>query len=217
MHKWFAYKEFDTASKAAADFIADEITTCLEDKDTCHIALPGGNSPRQCLTYLSKMLLPWKKIHWYLGDERCCPVGDDDRNDVMLDKYLWSNIPQANIHRIAAELGAEKAAEQYRQEIAKIEQFDIVFLGLGEDGHTASLFPGNEGLDDHRTVIPVFNSPKPPAERVSLSIDTLKKAHTRIILTSSASKAHIIERIKEGEALPVNCIGDIYWFVDKIN
>jgi len=215
MHKWFVYKEFDDASKAAADFIANEIKTCIEENDVCHIALPGGNSPRQCLSFLADMKLPWQKVHWYLGDERCCPVGHEDRNDVMLDKYLWSKIGDTNIHRIPTELGPEKAADEYREVISKVEQLDIAFLGLGEDGHTASLFPGNDALNDHRTVIPVFNSPKPPAERVSLSSDTLQKAGTRIVLTSTGTKALIIERIKEGEALPVNAIGDIYWFVDN--
>jgi len=214
MHKWFIYDEFDAASKAAADFIAGEIITCLEDKPACHIVLPGGNSPKQCLTYLSAMKIPWSKIHWYLGDERCCPVGHDDRNDVMLEKYLWSKISETNIHRIPAELGAEKAAEEYRKTIASVTQFDVVFLGVGDDGHTASLFPDNKGLHDHRTVIPVFNSPKPPSERVSLSIDTFEKSHTRVVLTSTKSKTVIIERIKEGEKLPINLIGDINWFVD---
>lgn len=215
MHKWSVYKEFDDAAKAAADFIANEINTCVDEKGACHVALPGGNSPKLCLTYLSKMKLPWQQVHWYLGDERCCPVGHDDRNDVMLDKYLWSNISETHIYPIPAELGAEKAAEEYRKTISSIDQFDIVFLGMGEDGHTASLFPGNDALNDHRTVVPVFNSPKPPSERVSLSIDTLQKAHARIVLTSSGSKNLILERIKKGEALPVNCIGDIYWFIDN--
>jgi len=214
MHKWFVYDEFDAASKAAADFIASEIISCLEIKTECHIALPGGNSPKQCLTYLSMMKLPWYKVHWYLGDERCCPVGHEDRNDVMLEKYLWSKISDTNIHQIPAELGADKAAEEYRKTISTVEQFDVVFLGVGEDGHTASLFPGNKGLYDHRTVIPIFNSPKPPSERVSLSLDTLLKSHSRIVLTSTKAKTLIIERIKKGEELPINCIGDINWFID---
>ncbi len=217
MHKWFVYKEFDDAAKAAADLLASKINTCIERKDECHIALPGGNSPKQCLAYLAEMNLPWQKVHWYLGDERCYPPGHEERNDVMLEKYLWSNIGETNIYRIPAELGPEKAAEEYRKVIEKIEKLDIAFLGMGEDGHTASLFPDNDALNDNRTVIPVFNSPKAPAERVSLSIDTLQKTQNRVVLTSSASKASMLERIKKGEDLPINSIGDIYWYIDQQN
>jgi len=215
MHKWFVYNEFNEASQQAADYIAEEIQTSIDKKNICHIVLPGGNTPAQCLRYLVKKDLPWNKIHWYLGDERCYPAGHDDRNDVMLQKNLWSNIPETNIHKIPAELGVEEAAEVYRKLISTIDYFDIAFLGLGEDGHTASLFPGNEALQDTRSVVPVYNSPKPPSERISLSIATLKKANCRIVLASGAEKSGVISRIKKGELLPINQLGDIIWFLDK--
>jgi 6-phosphogluconolactonase len=133
----------------------------------------------------------------------------------MLDKNLWSHISTSNIHRIPAELGAEQAAKMYREIVNSIEYFDIVFLGMGEDGHTASLFPDNEALQDTRSVVPVYNSPKEPAERVSLSIRTIKKAKYRMVLTGGTAKSDVIRRVKKGESLPINCLGDINWFVDK--
>ena len=138
MHEWFVYDDFDTVSKAAADFIAKEITACLGHKEVCHVILPGGNTPALCLRYLSENKLPWDKIHWYLGDERCYPQEHAERNDVMLDKNFWSLLSKTNIHLMPAQLGAEKAAAHYREEIAAIDCFDIAFLGMGEDGHTAS-------------------------------------------------------------------------------
>lgn len=215
MHKWIVNNDFDTASKKAADFLANKIIAVLNEKKQCHVALPGGNSPVQCLRYLADMDLPWNKLHWYLGDERCYPQGHQERNDVMLQENFWSLINETNIHRIAAELGPEAAAEDYRNIISSIEQLDIAFLGVGEDGHTASLFPGNDALNDHRSVVPVYHSPKPPAERVSLSLDTLQKARSRMVLSGTASKSSILKRIKEGEPLPVNCIGNITWFIDN--
>ena len=215
MHDWFVYDDFDAASKAAADFLADAIETCLKKNELCHVALPGGNSPALCLSLLAEKNVPWQKVHWYLGDERCYPKNHPERNDVMLDKNLWSKINATHIHLIPAELGAEKAARVYRDIIASVERFDIVFLGMGPDGHTASLFPGNEALADSRSVIPVYDSPKPPGEQVSLSLNTLKKAHCRLVLTRGAEKSAVIKRIKKGEALPINCVGDINWFVDK--
>lgn len=215
MHNWYVYDTFDHASKAAADHISHLIKNSLLEKDIAHVILPGGNSPKVCLNYISEKKLSWEKVHWYLGDERCCPIGHPDRNDRMLSENLWSRLSSTNIHPIPAELGAEDAAETYRKLVDQIEFFDVAFLGLGEDGHTASLFPGNKALDDPRSVVPVYNSPKPPANRVTLGISSLKKTKSRIILTGGSTKADIITRIKSGDDLPVNRVGNISWYVDQ--
>lgn len=216
MHQWFIYRDFDQAAKAAADFIAEKIAAAIHHKGICHVVLPGGNTPASCLGYLSAKKLLWDKVHWYPGDERCLPAGDAGRNDVMLEKQFWSRLPQAHVHPIAAELGAEKAAESYRETIHAIDCFDIAFLGMGEDGHTASLFPANKALHDDRTVVPVYDSPKAPNERVSLSLGTLSKARCRLVLTAGAEKSAVIARIKNDEALPINMLGNINWFVDAL-
>ncbi len=199
---------------AAADFIGQQINTCVRQKDCCHIALPGGNTPVQCFAFLIEKDLDWGKIYWYLGDERCYPVGHKERNDVMLQKNLWSRLPQVNAFPIPAELGAEEGARHYRKVIDAIE-LDIIFLGMGEDGHTASLFPGNQALQDERSVVPVYDSPKPPPERVSLGLNTLQSSPCRVVLASGSAKAEVMSRIRKNEALPINCIGDINWFIDK--
>jgi len=215
MHEWFIFNEFDQASKAAADFIAEKVELAISQNNNCHVVLPGGNTPKKCLRYLADKPIAWQKVHWYLGDERCYPSGHADRNDAMLEENIWSYLPETNIHRIQAEAGAENAASLYAEEIKNIHGFDIVFLGMGEDGHTASLFPGNKALKDNRVVVPVFNSPKAPTERVSLSIKTLQQAKCRVVLSAGLGKAEIIFRVKKGESLPINQIGDINWFVDK--
>lgn len=215
MHKWYVSESHDKASQAAADYIANLVSIRLIKKDSCHIALPGGNTPGQCLEYLAEKNLRWENCHWYLGDERCYEKGHEERNDVMLEKVFWSRIDKTNLHKIPAEKGAEQGASVYRSLIDASATLDIVFLGLGEDGHTASLFPGNPALDDPRSVVPVFNSPKPPSERVSLGVETLKKAGNRIILSTGSAKAEIIKRIRQGEDYPVNRIGSIDWFVDE--
>ncbi len=215
MHKWFVYKEFDQAAKAAADFIAHTIEASIQKNNICHVALPGGSTPKYCLTCLADKKLPWEKVHWYLGDERCFPKGHAERNDVMLEKYLWSKISDTHIYRMQAEKGAEAAATAYRDVVAEFDCFDLAFLGLGEDGHTASLFPDNAALGDTRSVIPVYHSPKPPSERVSLSVTTLKSALNRVVLVGGNEKAAVIAQIKNNEPLPVNCLGDIFWYVDE--
>jgi len=215
MHEWHIYPDFTEASKQTAEFLAEKIQHVIDEKGACHIILPGGNTPAESLGYLATKSLDWDKIHWYLGDERCLPSLDPERNDLMLYNNLWSKIGSTHIYRIPTELGAKEAAAIYRNVIKDIERFDIAYLGMGEDGHTASLFPQHEALDDHRSVIPVSHSPKPPSDRVSLSLVTLSKAKIKIVLVSGQNKAGVIKRIKEGESLPVNRIGDINWFIDE--
>lgn len=215
MHNWNVYSDFETASLATTDFIAEKIKESIETKGLCTVALPGGNTPGFCLEQLAKKELEWDKVHWYLGDERCYPRGHAERNDEMLKNVFWSHIGSTNIHVTAAELGPEQAVEQYSEEIKDIDSFDIVFLGLGEDGHTASLFPGNVALKDYRSVVPVFNSPKPPDQRISLGVSILQKASNRVVLATGESKSFIIKKIKLGDILPINIIGDLNWFVDE--
>jgi 6-phosphogluconolactonase len=119
-----------------------------------------------------------------------------------------------NQHTIAAELGAKQAANLYARLIDDIGQLDIVVLGMGEDGHTASLFPGNAALQDPHSVVPVFAAPKPPPERVSLGVSALRAASQRIALVTGAGKREALRQIKAGAPLPINCIGMIRWFID---
>jgi 6-phosphogluconolactonase len=215
MHTWHTFDSTELAAQAAASRIAKLIELSLQQNNICHIALPGGNTPAKCFQYLSQKNINWQHIHWYLGDERCLPVGHAERNDVMIQQHLWSKIqaPDKTIHTIPTELGATEAAAKYAAIINNIT-LDIAFLGMGEDGHTASLFPDNIALKDSHSVVPVFNAPKPPADRVSLSVTTLQRARHRIVLTMGEGKRQAIIKIKNQVDFPVNRIGDIEWFVD---
>ncbi len=220
MHQWHSYSSFEQTSEAAANYLEQLINQSLQARGVCHVILPGGNTPILTFQYLAKKPLRWANIHWYPGDERCCPVGDPARNDVMLEKNLWSLLPaesvsETNIHTIPAELGAEEAAEVYTKLVYGISCFDIAVLGMGEDGHTASLFPGNSALADKRKIVPVFNSPKAPPERVTFGLETLQATRHKVVLASGKSKSVIIARIKKGDPLPVNCLGAIEWYVDQ--
>jgi len=215
MHQWYKNNDFESASLAAAEFLAENIRKCCQQQDECHVVLPGGNTPANCLNTLSQMKLPWEKIHWYPGDERVCKKNDPQRNDLMLDKNFWSKLPSGVFHRIPTELGVEQAVDQFTVELEPVKQMDIAFLGLGEDGHTASLFPGNPALDDPSPVVAVYDSPKPPPSRVSLGLDYLRGSKLKIVLASGVGKADIIQSIRQGAEFPVTCLGDIHWFVDQ--
>jgi 6-phosphogluconolactonase len=206
----------EAVARAAADYLFQQIKNCVAKKGLCHVVLPGGSTPARCLELLAEKPLPWKNIHWYPGDERCYPLGHSERNDSMILKKLFSLQAQAckNFHAIPAELGPDTGAEHYAALIDATGRLDIVVLGMGEDGHTASLFPGNAALEDPRSAVPVYHAPKPPAERVSLGLLTLKTAAERIVIATGQGKREALEKLKQGVELPVGLIGVDVWFVD---
>ena len=216
---------FDTPgalARAAAEAIAARIGAVVAAHGRCRLALPGGNTPAACLRRLARHDLPWARIDWYMGDERCLPAGHAERNDSMIRQSLFAEHPTALacFHPVAAEQGAARAAQAYSATLAAdIRQagrpLDLVILGMGEDGHTASLFPGHAALDDPALAVAVFDAPKPPPERVSLGLNTLREATARIVLTAGQGKQAALQRVLAGEPLPVNRIGDAQWFIDK--
>jgi len=201
-------------AKAAARMVEDTARECIAQRGVFHWALAGGTTPKQCYELLRNAAIDWSKVHVWFGDERCLPVGDAERNDVMADEALLNHvaIPVHQIHRIDAELGAERASDLYADALANIDVLDLVLLGIGEDGHTASLFPNNPALTNPNLAVPVFNSPKPPSDRVSMGYKALKDARKRVVLVTGESKRDAFEKICAGVALPVN-IDDSEWYV----
>ena len=111
-------------------------------------------------------------------------------------------------------MGSAIAAEVYAKLLDASPVMDIVLLGMGEDGHTASLFPGNAALQDNRLAVPVYDSPKPPSERVSMGYAALNAARHRILMVAGSGKTDALVRIRAGEALPIAAIADAEWLVD---
>ncbi|MCG6937349.1 MAG: 6-phosphogluconolactonase [Gammaproteobacteria bacterium] len=217
MDNFRIYKTPEMVARAAADYLFQKIKACVAEKGSCHVILPGGSTPARCLELLAEKALPWKNIHWYAGDERCYPVGHAERNDTMITAKLLSQHEQAscNFHPIPAELGPELAAENYASLIDATGGVDIAVLGMGEDGHTASLFPGNKALDDQRSVVAVYNAPKAPAERVSIGLTTLRSAAECIVIATGANKAEALASVLNGALLPVGIIEPDVWFIDE--
>lgn len=216
------YNNPETVAQAAAEYLFQQIKACVTEKGLCHVVLPGGTTPARCLEILAEKPLPWKNIHWYPGDERCYPVGHAERNDTMVRAKLFSQLPVSlqdsqaeNFHPIPAELGPEQGAEKYASLLDNTGGMDIVVLGMGEDGHTASLFPGNTAVDDMRSAVPVYNAPKPPGERISIGLNVLKNAAECIVIATGEGKREAIEKLKEGATLPVGQVGADVWFVDE--
>ncbi len=194
-----------SVAQTVAGRIIETASASINVRGVFHLALAGGTTPRCCYELLRDADIDWHKVHIWFGDERCLPIGDDERNDVMADAALLThvNISASQIHRMPAELGPDQAAAAYADLLATIPCLDLVLCGMGEDGHTCSLFPNSPALSDGRPVVPVFNSPKAPSERVSLGYSALNAAHERIIMVTGEGKREVFERMSQGESFPV--------------
>ena len=199
----------DTEHFIAAKIIA-LANRCIKNKESFHIVLAGGETPRAVYSLLKEMVTDWEKWHIYFGDERCLPAHDKNRNDTMaFDAWLThTDIPQTQIHSIPAELPQQICVEQYTQTLSCVGNFDLVLLGLGEDGHTASLFPGNDRGDnaDAPDVMAVDNAAKAPAHRITLSAKRLSAAEKVWFLVRGDSKKDILQRWQSGETFPASAI-----------
>jgi 6-phosphogluconolactonase len=171
------------------------------------MVLAGGTTPAAAYRQLATADAAWPDWQIYFGDERCLPQDHPERNDVMA-AHNWLDsvgIPPENVHRIPAERGAETAACAYTKIVQAATPFDLVLLGMGEDGHTASLFPGHEHVAAE-LVHPVHAAPKPPAERVTLSLAVLNNTRNMLVLASGRNKQDAIRRWKGGAVLPVAAV-----------
>ena len=222
MSDFKVYKNPEAVAQAAADYLFQQIKTCVADKGLCHVVLPGGSTPARCLELLAEKPLPWQNIHWYPGDERCYPVGHAERNDTMITAKLFSQQTislqkgaSKNFFPIPAELGPEQGAEAFSALLDATAGMDIVVLGMGEDGHTASLFPGNVALDDLSSAVPVYDAPKAPLERISIGLNTLRNDGECIVIATGENKREALAKLKEGVVLPVGQVEADVWFVDE--
>lgn len=212
--------DHEAASALLAQAMVAHIGQTLSQQSTCHIVLPGGQTPTHCLQMLSAHALPWERVHWYPSDERCVPLDDQERNDRTLRHALGSCLSRAEqLHSLPAELGIENGIQAYRPVIDALMKthggFDLVLLGMGEDGHTASLFPH---LSRHRAdalLIGITDSPKPPSDRISLGIPALHTCPNRWVLATGAGKRMAFALAKANAALPINWVKPNRWFVDQ--
>lgn len=152
----------------------------------------------------------WRAWHIYFGDERCAPRDDPARNSRMAGEAWLDHVavPVLQRHPIPAELGAQAATRAYRASLQSVATFDLVLLGLGEDGHTASLFPGHDwgAAAGSPTALAIFDAPKPPRERVSLSASRLSDARAVLFMASGESKREALAQWRAGAAIPARAI-----------
>ena len=201
--EWRVFADAQTLVTQLADALCEVGAEAIRARGVFHLVLAGGRTPQALYRELAKRHAGDAHWHIWYGDERCLPPDDPARNSQMAE-MAWladSAIPPSQRHTIPAELGAITAAAQYRDWLAGVATFDLSLLGMGEDGHTASLFPGQRGEGDD--VIAVHNAPKPPADRVSLIAPRLSRSQRVWFIVTGADKREAVARWKRNEPLPV--------------
>lgn len=222
--------EADEFAGWAARVIEDSVHDSVQARGVCHLVLAGGRTPAEVYRVLAQRDgVPWAQVHVYIGDERCVPPTHADSNYRMIDETLLSvvPIPEAQIHRLRGELGGVAAAAEYQTLLDPLAEpkFDFVLNGMGADGHTASLFPGDARLLTARAW--AMAAVAPPAfavpERVGLTMRALRSTRVSVVLCTGAEKHAVRTAILAGDAaaqlLPVAMLHGIertLWIVDPM-
>jgi 6-phosphogluconolactonase len=215
----------DSASFAdeAAKLILERIADSIRERGRCTLALAGGTTPGPVYQRMSvspvSTLVEWERVGVYFGDERCVPADHPDSNYRMAHQALLRHvaIPTASVHRIAGE-GAdpELVARDYERVLPG--RLDVLLLGMGADGHTASLFPHSPALAERTRRIVSVSRPPPSPPRITITPPVIAAAHTVLVLASGAGKAAAVARALEGtyapEELPVQIALRGTWIID---
>ena len=209
------FEDAEAVAIHARDALALSIADARQRGHDIHIALAGGGTPKRAYELLAQVPGSWMHVHLWLGDERCVPDGHPDSNAQMVRESLLATdrAEPPWLHALHRPEQPEDAAWLYAQEICEHvpdRVFDVVLLGMGPDGHTASLFPGHSALDVlDASCVAVRESPKPPPERVTFSLPVLRAARFTLLLVTGADKAQALAGVRAGDrSLPAALLGE---------
>lgn len=220
----------ELAEAAARDFV-EKASVAIRDTGRFAVALAGGSTPEVTYAMLATEHadeVDWSNVHFFFGDERTVPPDDEDSNYRMASEALLTHISPGSVHRMKGELPPDEAATEYEEELKEFfgrdgtPSFDLIQLGIGDDGHTASLFPNTAALDvtDHW----VAQNPVPKMEtvRITLTLPVLNAAKAVSFLVAGEGKAEALKEVLEGDAEPrdypskfVQPSGELNWMVDR--
>ncbi len=220
-------------AEAAADLFVTQSKRAIAAQGRCFVALTGGTTPAPLHRLLGvsprREHVDWTRVEVFFGDERGVPEGHADRNDLQAMEALLRlvAIPRCNVHSIDADApdGAERHEKELRETFTRhgragVPAFDLIYLGMGPDGHVASLFPGHASLSERdRLVIGIVGSPKPPPVRVTFTLPLLNAARLVVFLVTGSEKGPAVARALAGDpALPaahVRPAGKLLWLLDR--
>lgn len=202
-------------ARAAALAFAEAAHKTVKARGAFHVALSGGSTPKLMYAELRGLNVPWGQVHIYFSDERTVGPDSEQSNYHTAKVGLLDhvNIPAAQVHRMEGERDPAQAAADYAALLPA--QLDVVLLGMGDDGHTASLFPNTAGLDKGGRVI-ANEVPQQATWRISFTFKEINAARERWLLVTGAGKAPVLAQIERGEGhYPVMRVNAPRWFVDK--
>jgi 6-phosphogluconolactonase len=199
----------EQVAAATADLVAEAIESGLRT-----LVLAGGSTPRRAYQILATRPLEWGRVTVLFGDERCLPPDDAESNYWMAKQELLDRVHPGTIHRMPAELGPEVGGQLYDPVARSLTPLDLVLLGMGPDGHTASLFPGAPELRAGGYAVGVRASPKPPPERVTLTLTALREARRVVFVVTGEDKAEAALKARGGE-VPSGMIPGAEYLLDR--
>lgn len=220
----------DELSQTATKKFIELANQAINERGRFLVSLSGGSTPMKLYERLANEPLDWSCVHFFWGDERCVPVDDSGNTYGQTKKILFDKIGQTNIHRVRSELEPESASEDYANTLSgfadapfDFPRFDLVLLGMGDDGHTASLFPGSEIEINSPAIAVTAHYQDRPANRVSLTPKVFNQAREIWFLVTGAGKAETLRRVIQGERnleqLPAQRIqpenGNLVWMIDE--
>ena len=228
------HKNPDELSRALAEWITTEIETRLKNSDRFTWVVTGGNSPKQLYELLSsdpyKNRIDWKKLHIFWGDERAVPFADERNNARMTYQHLLNRVPvvKNQVHIMNTAVSPEQAAADYQKILQKYfantgPSFDLVLNGMGDDGHTLSLFPQTDVIHEKYAWVKAFYLEPQEMYRITLTAPIVNRARKIAFLTFGANKAHALKEVLHGEKnydlYPSQVIqpefGELHWWVDE--
>lgn len=224
--------DLDALALEAAERIADAARRAVAEHETFSLVLSGGKTPEALHRLLAdepyRSRIPWERVEIYFGDERCVPPDSEQSNYRMARETLLSkvNIPPEHVHRMRGEIDPQAAAKEYgellKQKFGDAGGPDLILLGMGDDGHTASLFPGTAALAEQRHRCVANHVEKLNAWRITMTAPFINRAASVMILVSGAGKAERLQEVLEGptdpQRLPVQMVqpelGTLTWMID---
>jgi 6-phosphogluconolactonase len=208
--------EPEAFDESAAAWIREKIEAVLQQSPQCHLMLAGGGTPLPVYDRLASQAdLPWQRIVLYFGDERCVPPNTPESNGYSVTSRLFPHgLPQGvTMHRMCGDEEPDKAAQSY--EAILPPRIDILLLGVGEDGHTASIFPGSVALDEERRkVMPVIGN-KPPMQRLTITPPVIRDARHLLVLVRGEDKADAVRWALSEHSVPAALAREGDWLMDR--
>ena len=200
-------------AEEVAEVAAADIAQAIRD-GARSLVLTGGTSPVRTYELLAELDVEWGRVSVLFGDERCVPPLDPESNFRIAKESLLDRVNPATVYRIPAELGPDEGADLYAEVVADVAPFDFVLLGVGEDGHVNSLFPGHKALRATGLTAGIHDSPKPPPQRVTMTLEAIRDARQVLIIATGAGKADAVAMARRGES-PSGMIAGARWLIDR--